>query len=69
MPIINLPHALILGVAAGMVQPWNLGGEIALATIMEATGSFDHRAMDGADGGRFMAAFREAVEAPLSLAS
>ena len=69
VPIINLPHALILGVAAGMVQPWNLGGEIALATIMEATGSFDHRAMDGADGGRFMAAFREAVEAPLSLAS
>jgi len=67
VPIINLPQALILGVAAGALVPWNVSGAMALATVMEATGSFDHRAMDGADGGRFMAAFRELVEAPLRL--
>ncbi len=34
---------------------------------MSATGSFDHRAVDGADGARLMAAFRELVEKPLGL--
>jgi pyruvate dehydrogenase E2 component (dihydrolipoamide acetyltransferase) len=46
-PVINPPHALILGVAAGVEQPWKVGHEIALATIMAATASFDHRAIDG----------------------
>jgi pyruvate dehydrogenase E2 component (dihydrolipoamide acetyltransferase) len=34
---------------------------------MSATGSFDHRAIDGADGARQMKAFKELVEAPLGL--
>ena len=65
IPVINPPQALILGTAAGIVQPWNVGGELALATVMAATASFDHRAIDGATGARFMAAFRELVEKPL----
>jgi pyruvate dehydrogenase E2 component (dihydrolipoamide acetyltransferase) len=42
-------------------------GSLGVATIMTATGSFDHRAVDGADGARLMAAFREYVENPLGM--
>ncbi|MHA6768859.1 dihydrolipoamide acetyltransferase family protein [Sphingobium ummariense] len=66
-PVINPPQALILGVAAGIEQPWKVDGQLALATIMAATASFDHRAIDGATGAQFMAAFRELVESPMQL--
>ena len=64
VPVINPPQALILGVGAGIRQPWDVDGEIALATIMSATASFDHRAIDGATGAQFLAAFRDLVENP-----
>jgi pyruvate dehydrogenase E2 component (dihydrolipoamide acetyltransferase) len=32
-----------------------------------ATGSFDHRAIDGADGAQLMQAFKARVEKPLGL--
>jgi pyruvate dehydrogenase E2 component (dihydrolipoamide acetyltransferase) len=64
-PVINPPQALILGTAAGVKQPWNVEGELALATIMAATGSFDHRAIDGAVAAQFMAEFRRFVETPM----
>ena len=64
VPVINPPQALILGVAAGIEQPWKVDGELALATVMAATASFDHRAIDGATGARFITAFRERVETP-----
>jgi len=64
-PVINPPQALILGVGAGIEQPWKVDGAIGLATIMAATASFDHRAIDGAVAAQFMAAFKELVEAPL----
>ena len=67
IPVINPPQALILGIGAGISQPWNVDGQIALATIMAATASFDHRAIDGAAAARFMAALREAIESPLLL--
>lgn len=67
-PVINPPQALILGAAAGIEQPWKVDGKIELATIMAATASFDHRAIDGAVAAAFMRAFRELVETPLRLA-
>jgi pyruvate dehydrogenase E2 component (dihydrolipoamide acetyltransferase) len=68
-PVINPPQALILGVGAGIEQPWEVDGEIALATIIALTASFDHRAIDGAIAARFMAALRELIERPLQLVS
>lgn len=64
-PVINPPQALILGAAAGVSQPWNVDGEMQLATIMAATASFDHRAIDGAVAARFMQALRDMVESPM----
>jgi pyruvate dehydrogenase E2 component (dihydrolipoamide acetyltransferase) len=34
---------------------------------MSATGSFDHRAIDGADGARLMKVFKDLIESPLGL--
>ena len=66
-PVINPPQALILGIGAGVEQPWKVDGEIALATIMAATASFDHRAIDGAVAAQFMAAFKQFVERPMNI--
>ena len=65
VPVINPPQALILGIGAGVEQPWKVDGQIALATIMAATASFDHRAIDGAVAARFMQALREHIETPM----
>jgi pyruvate dehydrogenase E2 component (dihydrolipoamide acetyltransferase) len=64
-PVINPPQALILGIGAGVEQPWKVDGNIGLATIMAATASFDHRAIDGATAAQFMAALRGLIENPL----
>ena len=66
-PVINPPQALILGVGAGVEQPWKVDGQIGLATIMAATASFDHRAIDGATAAQFMQALRELIDVPLRL--
>jgi pyruvate dehydrogenase E2 component (dihydrolipoamide acetyltransferase) len=58
---------MILAIGAGERRPWVHEEGLTVATVMSATGSFDHRAIDGADGASFMRAFREIVENPLML--
>ena len=66
--VINPPQSTIMAIGAGDKRPWVMpDGTLGVASVMTATGSFDHRAVDGADGARLMAAFREYVEAPLSM--
>jgi pyruvate dehydrogenase E2 component (dihydrolipoamide acetyltransferase) len=66
--VINPPQSTILAIGAGEKRPWVMpDGGLGVATVMSATGSFDHRSVDGADGARLMAAFREYVEAPLGM--
>ncbi|WP_294391915.1 pyruvate dehydrogenase complex dihydrolipoamide acetyltransferase [uncultured Sphingomonas sp.] len=65
--IINPPQAMILAIGAGEKRPYVVGDELTVATVMSATGSFDHRAIDGADGAAFMAAFKRLVENPLGM--
>ncbi|WP_156839186.1 pyruvate dehydrogenase complex dihydrolipoamide acetyltransferase [Novosphingobium aquimarinum] len=66
--VINPPQSTILAVGAGEKRPWVMpDGSLGVATVMSATGSFDHRAIDGADGARLMAAFKEYVENPLGM--
>jgi pyruvate dehydrogenase E2 component (dihydrolipoamide acetyltransferase) len=67
VPILNPPQAVILGIGAGIEQPWKVGDEIGLATIMAATASFDHRAINGATAARFMAALKDLLENPMQL--
>ncbi len=65
--VINPPQAMILAVGAGEQRPHVVDGALSVATIMTATGSFDHRAIDGVDGAKFMDAFKKLVENPLGL--
>ncbi|WP_294172643.1 pyruvate dehydrogenase complex dihydrolipoamide acetyltransferase [uncultured Sphingomonas sp.] len=65
--VINPPQAMILAIGAGEKRPYVHGDQLTVATVMSATGSFDHRAIDGADGARFMKAFKALVENPLGL--
>jgi pyruvate dehydrogenase E2 component (dihydrolipoamide acetyltransferase) len=65
--VINPPQAMILAVGAGEQRPWVEDGQIVPATVMSATGSFDHRAIDGADGAQLMEALKQLVENPMGL--
>jgi len=66
--VINPPQGMIMAIGAGEKRPWVLeDGQLGVATVMSVTGSFDHRAIDGADGAQLMTAFRELVEKPLGL--
>jgi pyruvate dehydrogenase E2 component (dihydrolipoamide acetyltransferase) len=65
--VINPPQAMIMAIGAGEKRPYVINDSLQIATIMSATGSFDHRAIDGADGAKFMQAFKRLVENPLAM--
>lgn len=65
--VINPPQGMILAIGAGEKRPYIVDDALAIATVMSATGSFDHRAIDGADGAELMKVFKELVEKPLGL--
>jgi len=65
--VINPPQGMIMAIGAGEKRPWVIDDALGVATIMSATGSFDHRAIDGADGAQLMQAFKALVENPLGM--
>jgi len=65
--VINPPQGMIMAIGAGEKRPYVINDSLQIATVMSATGSFDHRAIDGADGARLMQAFKRLVEKPLGM--
>jgi pyruvate dehydrogenase E2 component (dihydrolipoamide acetyltransferase) len=65
--VINPPQAMIMAIGAGEKRPYVVNDSLQIATVMSATGSFDHRAIDGADGARLMQTFKSLVENPLGM--
>ena len=65
--VINPPQGMILAVGAGQQAPYVVDGEIKVATVLHASGSFDHRAIDGADGAQLMEAIKQLCENPMGL--
>ncbi|PCD03748.1 pyruvate dehydrogenase complex dihydrolipoamide acetyltransferase [Sphingomonas spermidinifaciens] len=65
--VINPPQGMILAIGAGEKRPYIVDDALGVATVMSATGSFDHRAIDGADGAELMKLFKELVENPLGM--
>jgi len=52
-PIVNAPEVAILGVSKASIQPvWN-GSEFVPRQMMPLSLSYDHRAINGADAGKF----------------
>ncbi|GBR10786.1 pyruvate dehydrogenase complex dihydrolipoamide acetyltransferase [Asaia siamensis] len=65
--IINPPQAGILAIAAGEKRAVVRGDQLAVATVMTATLSVDHRAVDGALGAQWLNALRDIVQNPYRL--
>ncbi|MEO3388360.1 pyruvate dehydrogenase complex dihydrolipoamide acetyltransferase [Mesorhizobium sp. CAU 1741] len=65
--VINPPHATILAVGAGEERAVVKGGQVVVANVMSVTLSTDHRAVDGALGAELLAAFKRAIENPLTM--
>jgi pyruvate dehydrogenase E2 component (dihydrolipoamide acetyltransferase) len=65
--VINPPQGMILAVGAGQQAPYVVNGAIEVATVLHASGSFDHRAIDGADGAQLMEAIKQLCENPMGL--
>jgi pyruvate dehydrogenase E2 component (dihydrolipoamide acetyltransferase) len=66
-PVINQPESAILGVGglfkeATVVTDENGSDSIAIHSIIRLTLGFDHRIIDGADAGRFMAEVKKYLE-------
>ena len=65
--IINPPQSCILAVGAGIQQPVVKDGELAVATVLTATLSSDHRTVDGAIAAEFMQSLKNHLERPMAL--
>jgi len=65
--IINPPQAAILAVGTAEPRPVVQEGALAIATVMTATLSVDHRVLDGATAARLLAAFKGILEDPLRM--
>jgi 2-oxoglutarate dehydrogenase E2 component (dihydrolipoamide succinyltransferase) len=66
-PVINQPESAILGVGglfkeATVVTDENGSDSLAIRSIIRLTLGFDHRIIDGADAGRFMAELKKYLE-------
>lgn len=66
--IINPPEGMIMSVGAGAKQPVvGADGELTVATMMGVTLTCDHRVIGGAEGARWLQAFKRYVETPESM--
>ncbi|KQM21058.1 2-oxo acid dehydrogenase subunit E2 [Novosphingobium sp. Leaf2] len=62
--IINPPQGAILAVGTARPEPIDDDGAIRIVPVLHVSLSCDHRAIDGADAGRFMAALASLLEHP-----
>ncbi|MHA7858440.1 MAG: pyruvate dehydrogenase complex dihydrolipoamide acetyltransferase [Henriciella sp.] len=66
--IINPPEGMIMSVGAGQKQPVvGADGQLTTATMMDVTLTCDHRVIGGAEGARWLQAFKRYVETPESM--
>ena len=63
-PVINAPQAATLWVSRARQRPVVVAGELAVGWVINASLSFDHRFIDGADTVGFINDFAAMVEAP-----
>jgi pyruvate dehydrogenase E2 component (dihydrolipoamide acetyltransferase) len=66
-PIINAPEVAILGMSRAVTEPVWIDGQFEPRLMMPLSLSYDHRAIDGADGIRFLRWVCEAFEQPFLL--
>ncbi len=62
LPLINQPQVAILGVGGIEKRALVIDDAIAIRPVCHLTLGYDHRLVDGADGGRFLAFVKERLE-------
>jgi len=62
--VLNPPQAAIVAVGATEERVVPAGGETAVRPIVTLTGTFDHRAVDGAPAAAFLQTLKESLEDP-----
>ena len=62
LPVINQPQVAILGVGSIDKRPVVVDDAIAVHPVCHLTLGYDHRLIDGADAGRFLAFLKERLE-------
>ncbi len=65
--IINPPQSGILAIGKAVQKPIVINGEIKISSMLKATLSVDHRAIDGAVGAKLITDLKQNIENPLSL--
>ncbi len=61
-PIVNWPEVAIMGVGKTEVKPVYVEGKFVPRSVATVCLSYDHRVIDGADGARFVARFKDIME-------
>ncbi|MCY4113236.1 MAG: dihydrolipoamide acetyltransferase family protein [Chloroflexi bacterium] len=67
-PIVNPPEVGILGVGRAVPRPTLQNDAMQTRLMLPLSLSFDHRALDGADGARFLSWIVDALQRPTTLA-
>ena len=65
--IIFPPNSAVLAVGTVKEQPVVRDGQVAIAQVMKATVSVDHRVADGAEGAQFLMEIKRYLEHPVTL--
>jgi pyruvate dehydrogenase E2 component (dihydrolipoamide acetyltransferase) len=66
-PLVNAPEVAILGISRARMEPVYKDGQFAPRLMLPLSLSYDHRAIDGADGARFLRWVVDVFEQPFLL--
>lgn len=66
-PVINAPETCIIGNNKLIERPMVINGEITIRKMMNISGSFDHRIVDGYDGALMIQYIKSLLEVPATL--
>ena len=66
-PLVNAPEVAILGISRAKMQPVFKDGQFVPRLMLPLSLSYDHRAIDGADGARFLRWVADVFEQPFLL--
>lgn len=66
-PILNAPEVSIIGVNKAVERPMVVRGSIVVRRMMNLSGSFDHRFVDGHDAASLIQALKECLEHPATI--
>ncbi|MFX1558999.1 MAG: dihydrolipoamide acetyltransferase family protein [Promethearchaeota archaeon] len=67
IPVINPPESAILALGQIKKKPAIVDDQIAIRSMMMASCAVDHRVLDGAPAGQFLAALKEILENPFMM--